>query len=70
MELLVGDRVRIRGLVQSDCIGLTGTVLEVVPSALYPNASRCRVDFRGRIRRIMNTHLVRVEDSHPSRPAA
>ena len=60
----VGDRVRIRGLVQSDCIGMTGTVLEVLPSALFgPRARRCRVDFGGRIRRIMDNHLVRVRSS-------
>ena len=71
MQVLVGDRVRIRGLVQSDCIGLTGTVLEVLPSALFgPRARRCRVDFGGRIRRIIDTHLVRVENTDPARPAA
>ena len=28
----VDDRVRVRWLVQSDCLGLTGTVLDVQPS--------------------------------------
>ena len=71
MQVLVGDRVRIRGLVQSDCIGVTGTVLEVLPSALFgPRARRCRVDFGGRIRRIMDNHLVRVKAASAARSAA
>jgi hypothetical protein len=64
MQVLVGDRVRIRGLIHSDCIGLTGTVVEVLPSALFPRARRCRVDFDGRVRRIIDAHLVRVEKSN------
>jgi hypothetical protein len=72
MQVLVGDRVRIRGLIHSDCIGLIGTVVEVLPSALFPRARRCRVDFGGRVRRIIDTHLVRVEKSSAAftRPAA
>jgi len=71
MQVAVGDRVRIRGLVQSDCIGLIGTVVEVLPSAIFGSrARRCRVDFGGRVRRIIDTHLVRVEKTPTGRPAA
>ena len=62
MELHAGDYVRIVGLVQSDCFGLVGKILEVTPSIAFgPRFKRCRVDFQGRIRRILNCHLVRVE---------
>lgn len=55
----VGDHVCVRGLVQSDCLGLTGTVLDVAPSALFgAGIQRCKVDFNGKIRRLLNVHLV------------
>ncbi len=58
----VGDRVCIRGLVQSDCLGLTGRVLEVRPSALFGRGiQRCKVDFNGKIRRLLSLHLAPVE---------
>ena len=54
----IGDRVCIRGLVQSDCLGLTGTILDVRPSALFgPRIQRCKVDFNGKVRRLLNIHL-------------
>ena len=57
-QMKVGDRVCIRGLVHSDCFGLTGKILEVHQSALFgPGVQRCRVDFNGRIRRLLNVHL-------------
>ena len=55
----IGDRVYIRGLVHSDCLGLTGTILDVRPSALFgPRILRCKVDFNGKIRSLLNIHLV------------
>jgi len=70
MELNAGDLVRIVGLVQSDCFGLTGTILEVNPSIAFgPRFKRCRVDFQGRIRRILNCYLVRVEPKPETRAA-
>ena len=55
----IGDRVFIRGLVHSDCFGMTGKVLEVYPSALFGGGiQRCKVDFNGKVRRILNLHLV------------
>jgi hypothetical protein len=57
----VGDRVCVRGLVQSDCLGLTGKILEVRPSALFgPRILRCRVDFNGKVRRLLSVHLAPV----------
>ena len=57
-QLKVGDRVCIRGLVQSDCLGLTGTVLAIDRSALFgPGIQRCRVDFNGKIRHLLSIHL-------------
>jgi hypothetical protein len=57
-DIKVGDRVAIRGLVQSDCLGLTGTVLDVRPSALFGRGiQRCKVDFNGKVRRLLNVHL-------------
>jgi len=54
----VGDRVFIRGLLHSDCLGLTGTILETGKSALFgPRVQRCKVDFNGKVRRILNIHL-------------
>ena len=56
--LKIGDRVCVRGLVQSDCLGLTGTILDVRPSALFgPRIQRCKVDFNGKIRRLLSVHL-------------
>ena len=58
-EMKIGDRVYIRGLVQSDCWGLAGRILDVHPSALFgPGIQRCKVDFNGKIRRLLNIHLV------------
>jgi len=57
-QIKVGDRVWIRGLVHSDCLGLTGRVLEVGKSALFgAGVQRCKVDFNGKIRRLLNLHL-------------
>ena len=57
-QMKIGDRVCIRGLVQSDCLGLTGTILDVRPSALFgPKVQRCKVDFNGKVRRMLNIHL-------------
>jgi hypothetical protein len=57
-QLKIGDRVCIRGLVQSDCLGLTGTILDIRPSALFgPGIQRCKVDFNGKVRRLLNVHL-------------
>ena len=71
MELSAGDRVRIVGLVQSDCFGRTGTILEVKPSQLFgPRFKRCSVDFQGRIRGILNCHLVRVAEKKKTRSTA
>jgi hypothetical protein len=53
----VGDRVYVRGLAQFDCLGVTGKIVEVRPSALFPRALRCRVDFNGKIRRLLSVHL-------------
>ena len=58
-EMKVGDCVRVRGLVQSDCLGLTGRILDVCPSALFgPGIQRCKVDFSGKVRRLLNIHLI------------
>jgi hypothetical protein len=58
-QIKVGDRVSIRGLVHSDCLGMTGRVLEVRQSALFgPGVQRCKVDFNGKIRRLLSLHLV------------
>ncbi len=58
-KMKIGDHVSIRGLVHSDCFGLTGRVLEVYPSVLFGGGTqRCKVDFNGKIRRILNLHLV------------
>ena len=57
-QMKVGDRVYIRGLVHSDCLGLLGKILEVRQSALFgPAIQRCTVDFNGKIRRLLNVHL-------------
>ena len=58
-KMKIGDRVCIRGLVHSDCFGMTGEVLEVSPSALFGrDIQRCKVDFNGKVRRILDLHLV------------
>ena len=60
-KIKVGDRVWIRGLVHSDCLGMRGRVLEVGESALFgPGVQRCKVDFNGRIRRLLSLHLAHV----------
>lgn len=57
-QLKVGDRVCIREFIYSDCFGMTGTILEVGQSALFgPRIQRCKVDFNGKIRRILSVHL-------------
>lgn len=54
----IGDRVCVRGLVQSDCLGLTGTILGMSQSALFgPKIHRCTVDFNGKVRRVLSIHL-------------
>jgi hypothetical protein len=54
----VGDRVYVRGLLHSDCLGQTGRILEVRPSALFgPGILRCKVDFNGKVRRLLSLHL-------------
>ncbi len=58
LELKVGDRVYVRGLVQSDCLGIIGTILEMRQSALFGSGvMRCKVDFNGKIRSLLNVHL-------------
>jgi hypothetical protein len=58
LEFNIGDRVCIRGLFHSDCLGVTGTILEIGTSALFgPRVQRCKVDFNGKVRRILNIHL-------------
>ena len=58
LEFNIGDRVCIRGLLHSDCVGLTGTILEIGKSALFgPRVQRCKVDFNGKVRRILTIHL-------------
>ena len=57
-EMKIGDRVCVRGLVQSDCLGLTGTIIDIYPSALFGHGvQRCKVDFNGKVRRILSVHL-------------
>jgi hypothetical protein len=57
-QMKIGDRVCIRGLMHSDCLGLTGTVVAVRQSALFRRGvQRCRVDFNGKIRSLLNIHL-------------
>ena len=70
-EIKVGDRVYIRGLVHSDCLGLTGRVLEVRQSALFrEGVQRCKVDFNGKVRRLLSLHLTRVNDRASATTAA
>ena len=62
-KLNVGDRVFVRGLVIPDCLGLTGKILDVSQSALFgPGVQRCKVDFNGKIRRLLNIHLTLAAD--------
>ena len=70
-EMKIGDRVSIRGLVHSDCFGMTGKVLDVRPSALFgAKIQRCKVDFNGRIRGILNLHLVHETTFNPDTSTA
>src|SRR5207249_506728 len=70
-KIKVGDRVCIRGLVQSDCLGLIGKVLEVRQSALFgPGVLRCKVDFNGKTRRLLSLHLAPVAQRNKAMPAA
>ena len=58
IEMKVGDSVCIKGLAHSDCLGMTGQILEVRPSAMFGRGiQRCKVDFNGKIRRVLNLHL-------------
>ena len=58
LEFNIGDRVCIRGLLHSDCLGLTGIILEIGKSSLFgPRVQRCKVDFNGKVRRILDIHL-------------
>jgi hypothetical protein len=59
IEVKIGDRVYIRGLLHSDCFGMTGRVLDVHESALFGRGiQRCKVDFNGKVRRLLSLHLV------------
>jgi len=70
-KIKVGDHVCIRGLVQSDCLGLIGKVLEVRQSALFgPGVLRCKVDFNGKTRRLLSLHLAPVAQRNKAMPAA
>jgi hypothetical protein len=70
-EIKVGDCVVIRGLVHSDCLGLTGRVLEVRQSALFPaGIKRCKVDFNGKIRRLLSLHLSHTAERSRASTAA
>ena len=70
-KVKVGDQVCVRGLVQSDCIGLRGRVLEVRQSALFgPRVQRCKVDFNGKIRRLLSLHLAPVVERSNATTAA
>jgi hypothetical protein len=61
LQFNIGDRVCIRGLLHSDCFGKTGTIVEITKSALFGrHVQRCKVDFNGKIRRILNIHLRRA----------
>jgi hypothetical protein len=70
-EIKVGDRVSIRGLLHSDCLGLTGKVLEVRQSALFPaGVQRCKVDFNGKVRRLLSLHLTHATGDNTATTAA
>jgi hypothetical protein len=72
LQFTVGDRVCIRGLLHSDCLGRTGTIVETTKSALFGrHVQRCKVDFNGTIRRILNIHLRPVgKPDNPTSAAA
>jgi len=70
-KVKVGDHVCVRGLVQSDCLGLTGRVLEVRQSALFgPRVQRCKVDFNGKVRRLLSLHLAPAVKQNKATTAA
>ena len=70
-EIKVGDRVCVRGLLHSDCLGRTGKVLEVRQSALFPaGVQRCKVDFNGKVRRLLSLHLIHATERSSSVSAA
>lgn len=70
-QFKIGDRVCIRGLIQSDCVGLTGTIIEMRQSALFgPKVQRCKVDFKGKRRQVLSLHLNLVADRDTSSAAA
>ncbi|HYR43736.1 MAG TPA: hypothetical protein VER98_11970 [Terriglobia bacterium] len=70
-KVKVGDQVCVRGLVQSDCLGLTGRVLEVRQSALFgPRVQRCKVDFNGKVRRLLSLHLAPARKQNQATTAA
>ena len=70
-KVKVGDQVCVRGLVQSDCLGLTGRVLEVRQSALFgPRVQRCKVDFNGKVRRLLSLHLAPAVEQNKATTAA
>jgi hypothetical protein len=57
-QLKIGDLVSVRGLLHSDCLGMTGTILDIKQSALFgPRVQRCKVDFNGKIRHFLSVHL-------------
>ena len=57
-EFKIGDHVCIKEFIYSDCFGMTGTILEIGQSALFgPRVQRCKVDFKGKVRRILSIHL-------------
>ena len=70
-EIKVGDRVCVKGLVHLDCLGQTGRVLEVRPSALFPaGVQRCKVDFNGKVRRLLSLHLIHAPGRSSATSAA
>ena len=70
-EIKVGDRVCVRGLLHLDCVGQTGKVLEVRQSALFPGGvQRCKVDFNGKVRRLLSLHLIHANGRNSSVTAA
>jgi hypothetical protein len=70
-QFKIGDRVSIQGIVHSDCLGLTGTILEISQSAMFgPAVQRCKVDFKGKVRRILSVHLRPADKQGSSASAA
>jgi hypothetical protein len=50
---------------------LTGTILETGQSAMFgPRVQRCKVDFNGKVRRILNIHLRPATKRRASKSAA